>query len=406
MRKAWQLTLAFAVGNLFMYGNLRFSRSGASHTGPRHAPPESTVSYVSTKPTVTAAASARAAKIFLDRVRPPGNRRGVGGWETPGDLSVYFTPEEVLGITQGHCTGKNRLLTAGYPTYMSHATATCCPNGYAYGWFQRPLVDRAPLRTVFNGTRPFGIKRLVDSLLSRFSQRTIRVFIVGDSVSLQLYNGFFCGLARMGATLVSCNVSESEKHLRPGNSVCGSNSVGLSAQFKTQNERVLQVSFGRGLDSSAGFDDSHARSADLVIANHGLRKGRVESVIDVLGGWGVLNRTIWKHTTLQHFPAYAVDGVLHEHGAFNRDVVRDAKSTLRCENVGNVSKALQSHSDTSKLFLKHGWLVPQLATLDAERDMGGFYGPGLDCTHPTYSPVYFDVVFHRLSRLIRAMTFG
>eukprot|EP00038_Savillea_parva_P030380 m.77418 g.77418 ORF g.77418 m.77418 type:complete len:477 (+) comp9135_c0_seq2:153-1583(+) len=360
-------------------------------------------------------------------------------------LASYFTSEELMGIETQSCgplqdsEGNIRWISGfsnSAPEYVnsgtegpSYISGPCCPNGHTYGWFgkEHNTTEDYTKVQVVNGvqTKPFRILRLIECLqyscdIAVPRQRYV-VWFQGDSTQIQFYMAFFCALIRAGGIVNMC-VKAADGHY--GHRGCKQvksilNDEGLYGKASVTllgTEWVLKlvpeitnVTMGGCNHDDA---DDHPDCPNIVFVNRGLhiplrRKGPefyeqdireyTESLFRL--PYPISSRIVWRETVLQHFPG--------PDGDYNHRVDTTSERCIERVNLSVPTAVYRMHlahkaiMDTARDFKRS---PPPFITLEGVEANSGHLFPlaqgldktgnsKLDCTHRTYTPLYWDAVF-------------
>jgi len=297
----------------------------------------------------------------------------LGAWERLDDseLSTFFTPDEVMGITHQSCgpdkwisgTTQNSPLYKSRGAYLSYATGPCCPNGHTYGWFGKEHNNTEALRKVHvhNGirTQPFQMARLLQCTPPTTA-------FVGDSTMIQFYYAYFCGILRLGGSVTSCYIPRKSHYEH--RACTKSNSLNATLTLKGTTYTLVYHP-----------EPPADTNADRVFMNKGLhlKHNKITAFVTSLFTLPYLRNIVWKQTVIQHFPGSS--------GLYEKR--EQGPCALR------VSPDMSKQEITKKAIDD---VMPYISLKEIEIDSGHLFplqNGKSDCTHRIYTPLYYDAIF-------------
>jgi len=306
------------------------------------------------------------------------------GWHQVSNLSQYLREEEINGLRSRECS--------------DWFEGPCCPSGKPYGWWSNRMMDMEPLTYVFGDYKPFRMKFLLATLSLWSKREKMEVWLFGDSTARQLFFGFLCGFIRIDAKVNSCIMRHNNQ---------------LSHRKCRQGEvNVAEIEYGnlhvrlRLIISLEHGKFPKGIMPELFIINVGLHANYKEELGQLLQeSIATLPKIyypkiVWRETTIQHFPSVNNDGLYHETQSYN------GKAWIyTCVPILNKEHARWRLDYTQEWLKDHKMNFTVLRMFDAEVDLWQTYpmpsGDGkTDCTHHVYTPLYFDVIFERLARIL------
>ena len=317
-------------------------------------------------------------------------QNSVNGWH-PIDIHQYFTYQEIQGLETQSC-GVGWLGNNG----TDHKSGPCCPNGHSYGSWQSPLQHTEELTLAYSTTPPFAAKSFFNSFPS--TKDNYDILIISDSLGTQLFFGLFCGAIRIGATHISCNHQGSDPLNHYIHPMCAA-----SSHFHTPHsyEAIFNINATTFRIRKHGqyplkypeeiIFQMYGRP-DLVLMNSGANDGCPESDMkyilqsliqetEIFAG-----RRVWWEIGVPHF----------ENGG--RYSGRN-KTTFCGPILGDREFTKCNRKLRESIFAKLKVKIPVVELLDMEVEYHYAY-PDKDCRHHVYTPLYYDVILHRMSFVI------
>jgi len=266
---------------------------------------------------------------------------------------------------------------------------------------------------VYGSTPPFQAMEFARALRNSNGSRTqFKVVIFGDSTSTQRYWGLFCGFVRGGAIVESCRRSRGGSHYP--HCACPMYEKG-HANGRSEGSALLRIGpirYELRHEMNVWSTLLNHTDADVLLVepegHHAMNEAALKQTLENMGrfmGGHLHGRVVLWETTVSHFPTSDGSG-LFKVGSNVREAARPgyfACGPVEAPQLAAWRQRLECN------WMHHRYPGAKVLSLfDAEVPMHLSYTRAScnklrckgDCVHHLYAPLYYDLVFHRLAKLV------